>query len=227
MDCVYICRSGENEELRYSLRSIEKNLEYENLWIVGDAPDWYYGNLKTTIKNAGKYTIARTNLYKIAESDDIAEEFILMNDDFFVMQHFSTPPTWHNGLLEDSIKERARKAPGSYTEMLRETYSKLRRMSIETILDYELHVPMKMTKTGLRQALMLGGLWRSMYGNMNNVGGEEHKDVKLYKRESSLRNHDLDIYTSPFLSTTDEAFPDLLDQRLRDAFPDPSQYELI
>ena len=225
MDCVYICRSGDNEELRYSLRSIEKNLSYNNVWIVGDAPSWYRGNILRTQQHGAKYTIARVNLYAIANSDEISEDFILMNDDFFVMQRFEQLPAWHGGSLEKRIKHRMRRYPGAYNDMLRETYSKLHRMGVEDILDYELHVPMVMTKTGLKQALEAGGLWRSMYGNTHSIGGEEHQDVKIYTNDSPLKNNNLSIEDSPFLSTTDDTFTDLLNTKLRDTFMYPSQYE--
>lgn len=225
MDCVYICRSGNNEELRYSLRSIENNLHYDNVWVVGDAPSWYRGNILRTKQSGAKYTMARVNLFALADSKEISEQFILMNDDFFIMKRFELLPTWHGGLLEERIKDRMRRYPGSYNEMLRETYMKLQKMGIQGILDYELHVPMIMTKTGLRAALVSGGLWRSMYGNMNDIGGDRHNDVKLYRDGSPLKNQSLSIAESPFLSTTDETFEQLRLDVLEDVFDVPSSYE--
>ena len=43
MDLVYICKPGDNEELRYSIRSAVKNLKFDNLYLVGGKPDWYDG----------------------------------------------------------------------------------------------------------------------------------------------------------------------------------------
>ena len=45
MDIVYNCRPGkQNEELRYSIRSVMENLPHDNLWVVGGKPEWYTGN---------------------------------------------------------------------------------------------------------------------------------------------------------------------------------------
>jgi hypothetical protein len=44
MDLVYVLGSGSrwgDNELRYSLRSVEKHLKgYNNVYLVGDKPDW-------------------------------------------------------------------------------------------------------------------------------------------------------------------------------------------
>lgn len=39
MDILYLCRPGENLELRYSLRSL-RNVPHGRVWIFGDCPDW-------------------------------------------------------------------------------------------------------------------------------------------------------------------------------------------
>ena len=62
MDLVYICGPGDNEELRYSIRSAVKNLKFDNLWVVGGKPKWYVGNYLEVIQNKSKYTNARNNL---------------------------------------------------------------------------------------------------------------------------------------------------------------------
>ena len=68
-------------------------------------------------------------------------------------------------------------------------------------------------------------LWRSAYGNRYKVGGEEIRDVKIYKRGPLLpisynkEDHDL-----PYLSNADNSF-DLIKDFLIANFPDKSIYE--
>ncbi len=227
MDLVYICRAGENEELRYSIRSAEKNLKFDNLWIVGDAPDWYTGNLIKVDPVGTKYIVARKNLKTLANSDQISEDFILMNDDFFIMQPMDTVSIWHGGRLDEKIKYRKVIASNSsYTNLLSETYTVLRRQGHRSALDYELHTPLPMTREGLRNVLGYGGLWRSLYGNLSGIGGEQHEDVKLYHPASILYKEIKDIETTPYLSSDDASFA-ILSYELNKRFPEPSSYESI
>ncbi len=226
MDLVYICRAGENEELRYSIRSAEKNLKFDNLWIVGSAPSWYTGNLIEVPQIGVKYAVARRNLKTLANSDRISNDFILMNDDFFVMKPMDKVEVWHGGSMVDKIKFRRSVAPNSaYTNMLNETYDVLKKSGMRDALDYELHTPLPMTRDGLRHVLDYGGLWRSLYANFNHIGGEEHKDVKLYSTETKIENKDLDMNNSIYLSTDDGSFTRLRDELLNQAFSQPSSYE--
>lgn len=227
MDLVYICRAGENEELRYSIRSAEKNLKFDNLWIVGSAPGWYTGNLIQTDPNGVKYAVARRNLKALATSDKISNDFILMNDDFFVMKPLEEVVVWHGGRLDEKLKFRMSVSPNSaYSHMLYETYNVLKRSKMPDALDYELHTPLPMTREGLRDVLGYGGLWRSLYSNFNGIGGEEHKDVKIYSTETRIANKELSIDDSIYLSTDDGSFPQLRDTVLNDMFPEPSSFEL-
>lgn len=227
MDVVYICRSGDNEELRYSIRSVEKNLKFDSLWVVGSAPSWYTGNLIEVEPKGTKYAVARSNLKAIAKSDKISNDFVLMNDDFFIMQPMDSVQIWHGGRLDDKLKYRKVIAPySSYTGLLSETYTVLRRHGLRNALDYELHTPLPMTKPGLEAALPYGGLWRSIYANMNNIGGEQHSDVKLYHPESNLYTEINNVETTPYLSSDDASFA-ILSYELNKRFPDPSSYESI
>ena len=154
MDCVYICGPGENEELRYSIRSVVKNFPHSNIWVVGDKPDWYIGNFIPVKLTGVKYNNARNNLYAITEHPDISESFYLMNDDFFIINKIDNFTTWHGGLLYDKADLYDALVPRSlYTKMLNNTYNKLIRLGITDPLDYELHVPMLMEKSKLAKVL--------------------------------------------------------------------------
>lgn len=226
MDLVYICRAGENEELRYSIRSAEKNLKFNNLWVVGAAPSWYTGNLIEVPQIGVKYAIARKNLKTLASSDKIDNDFVLMNDDFFVMKPMDQVEVWHGGRLDEKLKFRMSKAPNSaYSNLLYETYNILKRNKMADALDYELHTPLPMTRKGLGDVLGYGGLWRSLYSNFNQVGGTEHKDVKIYSSSTPIANMNLDVESSPYLSTDDGSFSKLRDTLLGDMFSEPSSFE--
>jgi hypothetical protein len=228
MNYVYICREGNNEELRYSIRSVEANLPKGNVWVVGGKPKWYTG-LHIPVKSGlGKQRNAVQNLLMITESEEIPENFVLMNDDFFVVKPVLKIKTYHGGSLQDKINVRKALTPGSrYLSLLSRTQKALQKRGIEDPLDYDIHVPMPMTKSGLKTALDLGIQWRSAYGNIYKVGGTKIKDVKVY---GSINFLELSYSPEPleyeYLSTDDSSFPVVWKKMLKGMFPNPSSCEL-
>ena len=133
MDAVYICRHGNNEELRYSLRSIENLKEVNNVWVIGGKPNWYVGN-HIPVQSSTKYTHAITNLHVLTRQKQISEEFILMNDDFFVIKPVDKLETYHEGLLLDKIIKYQKFNPNSkYTNWLKKTHLFLKQLVVRSL----------------------------------------------------------------------------------------------
>jgi hypothetical protein len=229
MDCVYLCRNGNNEELRYSIRSVEKNLPHANIWVIGGKPPWYTGNFIKVSQDLSKYRNAVANLEALIESQDISEDFILMNDDFFVLKPVEAVQSFHKGYLFDSVEERKDlQIANPYINMMEATLDRLIKNGIENPLDYEVHVPMVMTKSGLKNVLRFGSLWRSMYGNTYNVGGTQMVDVKVHNPGPlESRSYDYINNDTTYLSSDDESFLTLRKNIFEVMFPMPSSYELV
>jgi len=228
MDLVYLCRPGDNEELRYSIRSAVKNLPHDNIWVIGGKPDWYAGDFIHVPQTASKYQNVRKSLAVLCDTNRISKDFVLMNDDFFIINPVETIEPQHGGQLIDKINTYEDLNPRSgYTTMLQQTYLGLLKMGVEAPLDYELHIPMVMNRRSLRRVLKDSILWRSAYGNLYSVGGEQVDDVKFYahgplkRRSSSIK----ELKTN-YLSSEDKSFIILLKTVLESRFPDASQYEL-
>lgn len=228
MDYVYTCRPGDNEELRYSIRSVVENMPEGNIWVVGDKPDWYSGNFINVPQTGSKYQNVRRSLEKICASSQISNDFVLMNDDFFIINKIDNVETFHGGLLIDKLHAYQDLNPRSaYTLMLEETYLRLCEMGIEAPLDYELHVPMVMNRKALRRALKDAVLWRSAYGNQYSAGGRLMNDVKYYARGPlANRSPKIKNTNNDYLSSEDKSFEVLLKTILEKRFSNPSQYEL-
>lgn len=146
-----------------------------------------------------------------------------MNDDFFILQPMKTIRNYHGGKLIDKINKYDDLMPSSaYVKMLKATYDRLVKLGIPDPLDYELHVPMLMNKRKLARSLTPGILWRSMYGNLNSVGGKKMKDVKVYISGPFKNNlsYNLSEHES-FLSTDDSSFSIFKDQ-LNSRYPNAS-----
>lgn len=225
MDCVYVCRDGDNEELRYSIRSVQKNLPHSNIWVVGAKPSWYTGNFIKVPPTGGAYKNVRKSLRFIIANEDISNTFILMNDDFFILKPIEEVKYYYSGTLREKVKTRVSIAPSSlYTSFLGRTQHELECARIKDPLDYELHVPIVFEKDKLKMVVDSPGLWRSMYCNINNVGGEQMEDVKIYSKGHNLNEHEVDLANSTFISTDDNTFLGMR-QAIHNLFPDPSPYE--
>jgi hypothetical protein len=68
-------------------------------------------------------------------------------------------------------------------------------------------------------------LWRSMYGNIYNVGGSEMEDVKIYINKRHLARSNEITEHSTFLSTEDQAFGLALNKVLSTMFVNPTKHE--
>ena len=229
MDYVYICRDGDNEELRYSIRSVEKHMPPGRIWVVGGKPDWYKGNHIPVSQEDSKYDNAIENIRAACESRKISSDFVLMNDDFFAIKPVEKVLTYVSGFMVEKVALYSALSPRSlYTKKLLKTSWRLSKLGFELPRDYELHVPMIMNKSKLL-AIINGYpdcLWRSMYGNVYKVGGIYITDVKYYVKDAMrVKSHDYGSSSYPFVSSEDDSFAILKRDLLRDMFPTPSSCE--
>jgi hypothetical protein len=87
---------------------------------------------------------------------------------------------------------------------------------------------MIMEKDKLRQSLSYGEnlLWRSIYGNLFNVVGEEIEDVKVYvKGPLLLKSYNINKDSHLYLSSADTSFDLILKEVLKDKFNKKSRNE--
>jgi hypothetical protein len=222
MDFVYICREGRNEELRYSIRSLVENTPLNSIWVVGGRPQWYSGNYIPVPQNKAKYENASNNLKAIIKSEKIPDKFILMNDDFFITKPIDRIPIYHGGLLSEKVARYSGfAANAAYTKILETTEKHLRKNGVPNPLDYSIHVPMTMHKSNLEFAVKVGGAIRSVYGNMNRIGGQQlpvhdvkvHNKNILFPESFDFLKNEFDL---PFLSTSDTTFNHVYRKKLKE-----------
>jgi hypothetical protein len=232
MDLVWICRKGPNEELRYSIRSATQNLPHDNVWVIGGKPTWYRGKHIATRQNGTKFQNARANMNALVNCVEIQEDFVLMNDDFFVLQPVQKLDYYYSGLLSTKLRYFETHHPNAkYTRLLRKSYDRLIELGVDKPKDYALHLPFRMQKSKLAQILPLNMSWHLAYGNLYKVGGKKiqapkgvTKDVKIYLQNNQLSDVSENPLSETFLSTEDRAFR-LIKRRIMDLFPVASKYE--
>lgn len=94
MDAVYILGTGSpcaNEEIRYSIRALEENmLDLRNVWIIGELPKFlpviFHVAANDLMSEKWKNAYVKTRI--ACEQGEISDDFILMNDDFFMCEPF-------------------------------------------------------------------------------------------------------------------------------------------
>jgi hypothetical protein len=237
MDAVYIVGPwAVNEQLRYSLRSLAKNMPYvDKVWIVGSCPAWVSDEVgKILLEPAeDKFDNQRQSLRAACADDRISEDFILMNDDMFALVELPELPVWHLGPLNLLIKRvRERGETPENNQWVRGMVAMLDQMrdwGYRNPKAYEAHVPLPFNRK--RLAHLIDTTTRSpflagcVYGATQGPTGALGDNVKI----GELGSHELltaMVSGIPFLSTEDDAFEfGNVGLFLRTIFPDPCIYE--
>ena len=208
----------DNNELRYSLRSLEKNCPVSGVTIVGNCPRWVKGVQHIPFNPLDGSKISREYTAMLGALPFVPNEFIFMNDDFYVMEPMKEIELFHQGALRQVIKWALIDNPTGddlYTVARQSTLDVLQEFCPEP-LDYELHVPMPLLRDGIYNLAAMYSFWenlqfRTLYGNVFGGLGKEMLDVK-------------DVWGKPFYST-EPRVSESTRQKLQEAFPEPSRFE--
>jgi hypothetical protein len=220
IDVVYLVRDGDrNDELRYSLRSLS-NLPHRTVWLAGFQPSWInnVGRIKVGQRRGDKWRNQARNLKAACNHPDVADRFVLFNDDFFVMEPIHDVPVFHRGPLSRLVEARYRHRRYEYSTRMVDTHKALG----DGALCYDaIHTPLPVRKYAMGAVLDDIGdrlLFRTVYGNRDKLGGSEHPDVK-WKRGSEMPD-------GPFVSTSDRVFESREPGKtIRSMFRTPCSYE--
>ena len=211
-DIVYFVKDCTiNEELRYSLRSVERNFRYRDVWFYGGCPV----NLKpdhhvaVTQNQPSKWERVRSMMMKACENDNITEDFWLFNDDFFVLKPVPEDmPAYHNGSIYRQIvrvEDRHGMTSNDYTRRLRHLCQTLERAGKE-VNNYGVHKPMLINRKKMLEVLKLfpeEPMNRALYGNYWGIGGVRRRDMKIRVTSYDMTKVDREW---EFVSTSDESF---------------------
>lgn len=205
MDWLVPVRSGDyNEELRFALRSWVANAGMveglDRLVIVGSVlPPWLRPDvfLPGNLHRTGPINVY-CNIRDACTSGYLGEQVIVANDDFYAME--PTDPTLiaHRGSLAEHLR---RLQVGTWWERsIRLTRVPLR--GVPDPLSYELHRPLLVDTAAMGEILTrawtghgIPPQWRTVYGNLHGIGGEQASDGKVIRSKG--------LPSGPWWSTTD------------------------
>lgn len=183
MDVVYVYKKNGSHELKWSLKSL-KNVPHRNVYIVADECDEdaiIISPMKHKWHSKSAYHDQIDKMLTATYIPDLSDDFILMNDDFFIMEKWK-PQNYYRGSLETHLQ--SRRTRDTYSNSLLETKRYLEGRNLDT-RSFELHAPFVFNKNKLRD--LINGLdfngrtryqIRSVYGNTYDIPAEYRIDMK-------------------------------------------------
>lgn len=232
LDVVYFVSAFAKKDLKYSIRSVAKNLEYNKLIVYGGkdyniTPDLYQKNINQI--GATKWDKVKNMYKRVCEDDRISEDFILFHDDFFIMK----PIKELNVEYRMSLEEHVQTLKNNYGDIMSE-YCKLLKKADGLLKDlgksrysYELHKPFIFNRKKLLEILESFPNYnciRSIYANYYELGGEKTHDVKIFNNKV-----DFDYKEEKILSTDDSILRDNNQywDYIKSQFKDKCKYEML
>lgn len=246
IDFVYLIKPGEKgTDLRYSLRSIAKWYPNNKVWIVGYKPEWVTNVNYLPIKEENKKWKNLVNdLIETCKCEDISDNFIYMNDDFFDIEDSVPLEAIINGnigLLDDRIKvhENSNKKTG-WQKAFKQVGDLLDKLNIEKpYYNYEAHLPLMMNKQKFIEVLSLPQVqdfiqtpnvlhYRTLYKNYDKPENiiTFPEDVKVLTRKDTTEEK---LKVCGWLSTADGLVGNqkfnILNRTLRKNLSKPCKFE--
>lgn len=241
LDLLYIVRPGDdNDELRYSLRSVAANLPHRSVWVVGHCPAWVRNVTRLELEPLTdgsaednlKFDNQRQSLAAACAHPELSETFVLLNDDMFVMEPTDPMPVYHLGETAPYLADL--RALG-FTEAnlwhvgVQKTFEQMQDWGYQSSLCYEAHTPLPFVKDKLAALLASATcrpfLWGTAYDACGAVAGTRGPNAK----RSTQGARDLLACLTlgiPFISTEEKTFASApLGAHIRGMFPDPCIYE--
>jgi hypothetical protein len=223
-----------NEELRYALRSIHKNVNnVKDVWIIGDLPDWIQ-NVKnipfspaTSVK--WKEKNIRDRFIAACLNPHITSSFLATNDDIFIMKPVDADkyPYYNKGKWMTSVKNHI----GVYKKTALHTYNFCVRRGFNTD-NVDSHCPIIYEKSKFATALNINdfltpyGLGvKTVYAVTNRIETTYYPDYKVKPKEAyeDIVNNMVD---REFVSCYDGCMNGDFGRFIRETFQEKSIYEI-
>ena len=187
-DLLLYLGPGENEELRYALRTWEQNLRFRKLYVVGcPKPKWFHPDMY--VENPLRYNKMRQcyeNLIIALQDDRLTDDVLLMMDDIFILVPYEDwTINYNRGTLQTQLDNTTKGGSNSYYRLVENTKKELEKDFTEP-LSFEEHAPFLCNRKKMLELLQSYGsdrmptmLYRSIYGNRYDIPTEYKPDVKL------------------------------------------------
>lgn len=240
-DLVYPVRGGENEELRYSLRSVAANAAglFRKVWVIGrDLPSWLTGvEIIDAGATGGKQADVRAKVRAAAGDRRVASRIVLMTDDVYLVEPITEWEPFHMGRTSDYISHLAKQGTtvtnSGWLRAVVSTAEWMAEQGYDDILVRQGHRPLLWSKTKLKGALDRYPADRKLdivglYDIAGAAGVGRHAgNAKIGVSDDAFHQKmaELDI---PWRSSNDKSFRGgLIGEFVRRMFPEPSPFEVV
>ena len=222
----------QNNELRYTLRSIEKHLHgYRNIYIVGDKPAWLQNVIHIPFKEVSLAAWKESNIcHKIMEAclhPELTGNFLFFNDDHFLLRSINAGdfPFFHCGMMSERFEEI------KYTNPYARTIKNTLRL-IGDGYNYDCHCPVLFNQESFLLIMNridwskpFGYLMKSLYCNEMKIIGQYLPDCKINQRLEEAEIYDM-IKDRPFFSVGNAGLTDVMKYVLNELYPVSSRWEI-
>lgn len=234
MDVLYILGKGSpfnNEELKYSLRSLERyGQNIDRLILVGEKPDFldYDKVVHLPFNESGvkDYRIASKILHACT-TGTVTSNFLFCNDDFFFMKPFDCNafPYYHQGQLYHG------NTSTGYSDHLKLTRDYLKSKG-KPKFHFDVHCPiiynaqkfMYLNDAWNYSRETIGMVVKSTYANLHEITGTAYRDAKLKQLISLTDFHAIE--RNECFSIYDQAWKKGVEPYMMQNFQTKSQWEL-
>jgi hypothetical protein len=236
VDVVYLLSKGsqwQDNEIRYSLRSLEKHLKnYRNVYIVGYRPPFLNDKaieipFKDFYSNRSRNIMAK--IHRAASDTRVTQKFILFNDDYFLLQDVEAPeyPYYFNNSLEIT----AARQYNSYKKYVDATLKILKENNLPTV-HFDLHCPIIYDKFKFKKMvdhynwnIPHGYIVKSMYCNHFGITGVQREDHKINYPYRANMLDDMN-YNKEMFSISDKALTHSMKAYIMKKYPEKSTFEI-
>ena len=227
-DIVYILKNGVYPgEITYSLRSVCENFPFRKIWFFGGKPEGIEPDEYVFVDQRGTESWRKviSTIEQVCKTKGVSEDFWLFNDDFFIMKRIEDLEPIYNGTLLSRVEEIRSRRDGMvllYATRLLRAKTLLEEDGFATF-NYAVHMPMLVNKKKALETIKhfrKSAMFRSLYGNMWEIGGINRPDVKIFEVDEAPDPE------SDLLSTSGTSFREgLVGEFIRSRFPEPCRYE--
>lgn len=216
-------RPGEdNDELRYTLRTIAAHVHDPDVWIIGHKPLWVRDVHHLPTRPRGRKSDRGCQQTRAAANHpDLPDAWWWWDDDMYRLTPLYGPEVRHGGTITEWL-DRYQTVDSHYCRALLRTAALLP----DDALMYDLHLPMWIPdKQALADTMRSlpdghgGWLWRTIHGNTHHLGGTGHPDVKVYVHQP------IPDPPGQWISSDDRSFPRLRHAILEPRYPNLSPWE--
>lgn len=229
IDVVYPLGKGSmwnNQEIKFSLRSIEKHLKgFRNVYVIGDRPAFLkdvYHIAQDDVKSDPPDTNILWKILTACNTTEVSENFIFFNDDHYLMQDCEAKdfPYYYSTMLEQYTPKRG---SDGYGRRCRNTLNLLKSLNWPTKY-FDTHYPIVYNKNLFKGFVGAnydhrakdGMILKSLYCNAVQIEGVKIDDCKVPYQLIK----ELPCWSSyPTMSNGAKQF-------LMQRFPDKSKYEI-